>query len=136
MASVELELQGAVVARLKADAALSALVGSRIYDAPPSPVVFPYVTQGEAQTIRADITCLSGSEIYLTIHAWSQAEGYPEVKRIADAVVEALHMAPLLLATNRLISLMHQNTRTFRDQDDVTNHSVIEFVARTEKPLA
>ena len=136
MASAELELQGAIVARLKADAALAALVADRIYDQAPSPTIYPCVTQGEAQTIRTDATCLTASEVYLTIHAWSQAVGFPEVKRLADAVEEALHLAPLPLATNRLVSILHQRTRTFRDQDDVTSHAVIEFVARTEKPLA
>ncbi|MFF0919097.1 DUF3168 domain-containing protein [Rhizobium leguminosarum] len=136
MASVELELQGALVARLKADVPLTALVQGRVYDQPPSPVVYPYVTTGEAQTLRDDATCVSGGQVYLTLHAWSQAVGFPEVKRIADAVVESLHLAPITLPTNRLISIMHRQTRTFRDSDGLTSHAVIEFVANTEKPLA
>jgi hypothetical protein len=136
MASAELELQGALVARLKADAPLAALVGTRVYDQPPSPVTYPYVTIGEAQTIRDDATCISGGQVYLTLHAWSVAVGFLEVKRIADAVTESLHLAPVTLATNRLISLMHRQTRTFRDADGLTSHAVIEFVANTEKPIA
>lgn len=135
MASAELELQGEMVSRLKADAPLAALVGVRVYDQPPSPVVYPYVTIGEAQTIRDDATCVSGGQVYLTLHAWSTKPGFPEVKRIADAVVDSLHLAPLTLPTNRLISIMHRNTRTFRD-DGLTSHAVIEFVANTEKPIA
>lgn len=142
MASPELELQGALVARLKADAALITLVGSRVYDQPPTNstgvviATYPYVTIGEAQTIRDDATCLSAGQVYLTLHAWSQAVGFPEVRRIADAVTESLHLAPLALATNRLISIMHRQTRTFRDADGLTSHAVIEFVANTEKPIA
>jgi hypothetical protein len=136
MASAELELQGVLVARLKADASLATLVGTRVYDQPPSPVTYPYVTIGEAQTLRDDATCINGSRVFLTLHAWSQAVGFPEVKRIADAVTESLHLAPLTLATNRLISLMHRQTRTFRDADGVTSHAVIDFVASTEKPIA
>ena len=136
MASAELELQGAFVTRLKADAPLTALVQGRVYDQPPSPVSYPYVTIGEAQTLRDDATCISGSEIYLTLHAWSQAVGFPQVKQIADAVVESLHLAPITLPTNRLISLMHRQTRVFRDADGLTSHAVIELVAHTEKPLA
>lgn len=134
MASAELELQGAVVGRLKADAPLTVLVQGRVYDQPPSPVAYPYVTIGEAQTIRDDATCVSGGQVYLTLHAWSQAVGFPEVKRIADAVVESLHLAPITLPTNRLISIMHRQTRTFRDPNGLTSHAVIEFVANTEKP--
>jgi hypothetical protein len=136
MASAELELQGAFVTRLKADVPLTALVQGRVYDQPPSPVSYPYVTLGEGQTIRDDATCISGSEIYLTLHAWSQAVGFPQVKQVAEAVVESLHLAPITLPTNRLISLMHRQTRVFRDADGLTSHAVIEFVAHTEKPLA
>jgi len=134
MASAELELQGALVGRLKADAPLTLLVQGRVYDQPPSPVTYPYVTIGEAQTIRDDATCVSGGQVYLTLHAWSTKPGFPEVKQVADAVVESLHLAPIALPTNRLISIMHRQTRTFRDADGLTSHAVIEFVAYTEKP--
>ncbi|PCD66814.1 DUF3168 domain-containing protein [Rhizobium phaseoli] len=134
MASAELELQGALVGRLKADAPLTVLVQGRVYDQPPSPVTYPYVTIGEAQTIRDDATCVSGGQVYLTLHAWSTKTGFLEVKQVADAVVESLHLAPIALPTNRLISIMHRQTRTFRDADGLTSHAVIEFVANTEKP--
>lgn len=136
MASAELELQGAIVTRLKADAALSALISSRVYDQPPSPVTYPYVTIGEAQTLRDDATCVSGGRVFLTLHAWSQAVGFPQVKQIADAVVESLHLAPITLPTNHLISLMHRQTQVFRDSDGLTSHAVIDLVANVEKPIA
>ncbi|MDI7923403.1 DUF3168 domain-containing protein [Ferirhizobium litorale] len=141
MASAELELQGAMVARLKADAPLTSLISGRVYDQPPADLngvvpaaTYPYVTLGEAQTIRDDATCVRGGEIYLTLHAWSRAVGFPEVKRIADAVADSLHDAPLALATNRLNSIEYRQTRVFRDPDGITSHAVIEFVAFTEKP--
>lgn len=134
MASADLELQGAIVALLKADATLTALVAGRIYDQPPTPVTFPYVELGEAQVLRADATCISAGEVYLTMHAWSTKTGYPEVKAIADAVAESLHHAPLNLATNRLISISHRQTRVFRDSDGLTSHAVIELIAYVEKP--
>ncbi|MBX5279130.1 DUF3168 domain-containing protein [Rhizobium sp. NLR13a] len=136
MASPDLELQGSIVARLKADAILSALIGSRVYDQPPEGATFPYFTIGEAQFLRDDATCVSGGQVYLTMHAWSRAVGFPEVKRIADAVAESLHLAPLTLATNHLISINHRQTRVFRDADGLTSHAVIEFVAYVEKPTA
>jgi hypothetical protein len=136
MASADLELQGAMLAALKADATVASLVAGRIYDQTPDPVTFPYVTIGEAQFVRDDATCLSGGEVFLTLHAWSRAVGFPEVKRIADAVVEALHLAALSLPTNRLISINHRQNRVFRDDDGLTSHAVIELVAYVEKPLA
>lgn len=135
MASPELELQAAIVPLLKADVTLAALIAARVYDQPPASPTFPYVTIGDADMIRDDATCFEGGQIYLTLHGWSRAVGFPEVRRVSDAVVEALHLAPLTLATNRFISIMHRQTRTFRDPDGLTSHAVIEFVANFDKPV-
>lgn len=136
MESPELELQGAVYQHLIGDPSLTALIDGRVYDPPPEDAVFPYVDLGEAQTLRDDATCVSGMQIFLTLHAWSTDVGFPEVKRVAGAVVDALHLTPLSLVTYRLISLMHRQTRIFRDADGLTSHAVIEFVAQVEKPTA
>ncbi|MCD7109709.1 DUF3168 domain-containing protein [Rhizobium sp. DKSPLA3] len=132
MASPELEVQGEVVRLLKADATVTGF-SRRIYDQPPTAPSFPYINIGEAQTLRRDATCLEGGDIYLTMHAWSRAVGFPEVRRIADAMVEALHLAPMTLSTNRFISIMHRQTRVFRDPDGITSHAVVEFLARYDK---
>ncbi len=137
--SAELELQGAIVARLKADAPLTSLVNG-VYDQPPETAwAAPkegYVTIGESQFIRDDATCITGGDVYLTLHAWSRKVGFPECKKIADVVVESLHLASLALTSWRLVSIMHRQTRTFRDSDGLSSHSVIEFVASVHKPLA
>ncbi|HEV7305211.1 DUF3168 domain-containing protein [Ensifer sp.] len=136
MASAELELQGVIVTRLKADAGLMSLVNG-VYDQPPdNRWAMPkegYVTIGEAQFIRDDATCISGGDVFLTLHAWSRRVGFPECKKIADAVVESLHLAPVNLTTWRLVSLMHRQTRVFRDADGLTSHAVIDFVANVER---
>ncbi|TWA16005.1 uncharacterized protein DUF3168 [Sinorhizobium medicae] len=49
-------------------------------------------------------------------------------------MADSLHLAQLTLATNRLISIMHRQTRVFRDPDGLTSHAVIDFVANVEKP--
>jgi hypothetical protein len=134
--SAELELQGAINTRLRADVLLTALVNKRVYDQPPTPVTYPYVTLGEAQGIQDDATCVIGEKVYLTLHAWSQAVGFPEVKRIAAAVKDSLHLAPLTLPSYRLVSILHRTTRTFRDNDGLTSHAVIELVASVHKPLS
>ena len=138
MASPELELQGAIVSRLKADATLAPLVNG-VYDQPPvacwAEPKEGYVTIGEAQMLRDDAACLEGGQVYLTLHGWSRKVGYPAVKAIAAAVVEALHMKTLVMPTHRFISIMHRQTRTFRDADGETSHAVIEFIANFDKPV-
>lgn len=136
MASPDLGLQKAVFDILKANGALAAAAGGRVYDEPPEKVVFPYVTIGEAQFIRNDATCREGGAVYLTMHAWSRSFGYVEVKTIAGIVVGALHLAAVPAGEWQVTSLMHRQTRTFRDPDGKTSHAVIEFVASVHKPPA
>lgn len=134
MASPDLELQGAIVSRLRSYAPLTALVGQKIYDRPPADAGEPYVDIGEAYCLRSDVECVDAQEVRLTLHAWSvYTGGFMEVKQIADAVVTALHQHPMILPTNRLISISHRMTRTFRDGDTTISHAVIEFVAFTER---
>ena len=134
MASPDLELQRAVIERLRSYDPLTAIVGQKVYDRVKAGASEPYVNMGESQALRRDATCVDAQDVYLTLHAWSiHGGGYMEVKQIAEAVVSALHQHPLTLQTNRLISISHRQTRTFRDADGVTSHAVIEFVAFTER---
>lgn len=133
MANPDLELQGGVHALLASDAALKAHVGAGVYDMVPEGAAVPYVTLGEAQFIRSDASGVRAGDIYLTLHAWSQEEGFPQVKKIAGCVVDALHHADIPLPTYRLVSINHRQTRVMRDPDGQTSHAVIEMVAFVEK---
>ncbi|UXT99919.1 DUF3168 domain-containing protein [Agrobacterium tumefaciens] len=133
MASADLELQKAIYARLVADPEVDGVIGERVFDRIPEDAIFPYLHLGEAQEITEDVTCVSAQAIYLTLHGWSREVGYPEVKRLAAAVKDALHLAPLVLETWRLVSINHRDTRVFRDQDGLSSHAVIELAAFVEK---
>src|SRR5262245_48390101 len=91
MANPELEIQGAIVARLKADAAVTALVATRIYDSVPANAQFPYVTIGPADSVADDADCITGFLTAQQVDCWSRAPGFPECKKIVDAVRFALH---------------------------------------------
>lgn len=132
MSDPSLELQKAIVAALKADTDTAALIGARVYDQPPAVPQFPYLTLGEDQTIAERADCYDASEVTLTFHAWSRATGFPEVKRIADAVRQALTDAPLALTGHRLVDLAFTDSRVLRDPDGLTSHAVITLRALTE----
>lgn len=132
MLSASLSLQKAIVAALKADAGVSALVGSNVFDTVPSSDPFPRITLGEDQVITERADCYIGEEIFVTIHAWSRKPGFPEVKQIAGAVRLALHEAELSLDDCRLVDLSSEDVRFMREQDGVTSHAVITFRALTE----
>lgn len=134
MTSPSLELQGAIVARLKAYDALELLIAQRVYDFVPTEPEFPYVSLGPDQVVSDDADCITGFEITLQIDAWSRAVGSPEVKRVAEAVRAALHQYELPLTDNALVSLEHRQTRLFRDPDGLTSHAAIEIVALVEQP--
>lgn len=132
MTSPVLELQGAIVAALKAYAPLAALVGSRIYDDVPPSATFPYVSLGPTDEVSDDADCIDASEITVQIDVWSRAIGAPESLKIAHEVRAAL--ATLSLTTNALVSLEHRNTRRLRDPDGLTNHAALDFLAVVEMP--
>lgn len=134
MTSPSFELQAAIVVRLKAFGALTALIGSRIYDQVPPNPTFPYVSWGPDQSISDDADCITGFEVSIQIDAWSRTVGLSEVKRIAEAVRAALHDYDLPLTDNALVSILHRSTQNLKDPDGLTNHSVIEFTALVEQP--
>jgi hypothetical protein len=99
-----LALQAALVARLKANAGISTLVGARVYDEPPQNVVFPYVRIGavDARALRLSGTFVD-EDIIFGIECYSQpVAGRVEASRIAHAVRLALDAAPLTVTGYRL----------------------------------
>lgn len=134
MSSPSLEMQGAIVARLRASAVLSALVGSRIYDAVPDDGVFPYVTVGEGDETSNDADCIDGFDLSLDIDVWSRAVGFPEAKQISDEIRKALKSPDLILPTNALVEFRHRQTRFLRDPDGLTSHAVMTFEGFSEQP--
>ncbi|MGE0213999.1 MAG: DUF3168 domain-containing protein [Parvibaculaceae bacterium] len=141
MASPTLELQGAIVALLKAHEPLKALVGTRIHDQVPrdprsgaTTAEFPYASMGPSFELQDDADCIRSVEVSFQIDAWSRAQGFPEVLRIADEVRSALHQQEFDLSTNALVSFDHRRTDKLRDSDGVTSHAVIVFIALIEQP--
>lgn len=132
--NADLELQGAIVGRLRGDPGMTALVQGRVFDIVPLDAVFPYVSYGPSDTLSDDAECITGLDLSLQIDVWSREVGYPECKRIADAVRAALHGAETALAlpTNALALIEHRQTRTFRDPDGLTSHAAVTFNAFVE----
>lgn len=129
MSDPSLALQGAIVAALKADADLIDLINKRVYDEPPDEKArtFPYVTVGDSQVLGDDIEdCGDGSEVFLQVDAWSQAVGYPEVKRIAAAIRTVLKTLPVIADFVVTVSEFRQ-CQFLRDPDGKTRHAALQF---------
>lgn len=133
MTSASLELQGAIVVRLKAYAPLTALVGQRIYEDVPLKAVMPYVSLGPEQFVSENAECITGFEAFIQIDAWSTTVGQPQVKRIAEAIRTALNDFDLPLVDNALVSMQHRQTRFLRDPASGVNHAAVEFTSFIEQ---
>lgn len=134
MSSPALELHGLIVARLKTDPAVAALIGDRVYDSVPDGVVFPYVSMGPRDEISDDADCITGFEISLQVDVWSRKPGFPEAQRIADAVRASLVEYVFPEMENPLVLFRHDQTRLLRDPDGLTSHAALTFEAFAEQP--
>jgi hypothetical protein len=130
MSEPSLALQGAAVAALKANAAVAALIGAKVYDRVPEQLQAPYANVADFQTIQDDAACIDGTEIYFSVHCWSTAVGRVEAAKIAGAVQRCLHGAePELADGYALVLLEHRDTRYLDDPDGLTTHAVVTFRA-------
>jgi len=127
-----LELQGAIIARLKANSAVAALVGNRIGDIPQSAWAKPYISIGPSNYIAELVDCIDGGEIMMQVDCWSDATVLSEVRQIADAVRRALRNWEPLLATNALVSF--EPWRTDFISDGAIKQAALRFNAIVEEP--
>ena len=138
------ELIGAAMTRLRATAAVSSLISTRIYDRVPEDqsgapaVAFPYVSLGPSTSIPDDYDCLDGEEITLQFDVWTsgngEAYGSVQCRKICDAIKRALHDAELTLTTNALVTLQWELTRILDDPSPAITHGAIQFTATVETP--
>lgn len=104
--AIACDLQGAVYRHLLDDSAVSALVGTAIYDAlPMGEMPETYVSIG-AETVRdrSDISG-AGAEHRFTVSVVSDAAGFAQAKAVAGAIGDALLNRNLPLARGRLVGL-------------------------------
>lgn len=139
-ADASYELQVAIVGRLLGADALKSIVGERVFDRVPRDqngkvtAVFPYISLGPDQELPENADCIRASEFIVQIDAWSREPGFPEVKRIARAIEDALHDVDLALADNAQVYFEYDGRRVMRDPDGLTSHAALTFRAGIDKP--
>lgn len=132
-----LATQVAIVAALKANAGVTALVGQRIYDEPPTGVTFPYIRISSIEPAAWDTDCTEGATVQIGLHVHSQsAQGRVEAVRIAEAVQAALHRneAAMTVTGFNLIEMIFQTYVTDRDPEGRGFTSRMAFQALLETP--
>lgn len=126
-------LHRAVVAKLKADGGVMAIVGDRVYDDPPPSPVKPYITLGPMDVIPEVAQEYEGSETSMQVDAWVAGPGGNGARQLGRAIRAALHEANLTLTEDqRLISLTVEMTRYLEEPDGVSKHVAVTLSALTE----
>ena len=113
--SAAAELQRAVVAALKGDSGLAALVADRVFDHTPATAAFPYVTLGRLTSYDWSTATERGSEHLVTLHAWSQGNGKRQALALMARADAALHDRPLVLDGYALVNLRLEMTELAYD---------------------
>ena len=117
-------LQKAVYATLMAEPALA---GGNVFDRVPKKTdAFPRITIGDEQIIDDSNSCAGSWDVAVDVHVWSRPRSgsKAEVKDIAAAAARRLAteipVIGFVTTEGRL-----EGIRTFRDQDGLTEHSVV-----------
>ncbi len=134
MSAHELALQKALIAHLKADAVVTALLGepARIWDAAPKDAAFPHLLIGrcESRPVGADG---GGVEQAVTLTVVSRFRGTEEAKAVLAAVRVALTDAALAADGVRTVSLGVTFADVFPGADGARTFAVLRVRAVTEE---
>ena len=134
MTDHESALQKALIAHLRGDAGLKALLGdpARIWDEPPPDAAWPHLLVGrsESRPVAAD-GC--GVEHSLSLRCASRFGGTEEAKAICAALRAAVHEAVLEADGVRAVSIRATYADVFRSADHRRVWGVVRIRAVTEE---
>ena len=126
-------LQAGVFQTLSADAVLTGLVGSDIYDALPSGTPPPlYVSLGQETALDASDKTGRGAVHRFTIRVTSDAPGFTTAKSVAGAVCDALLDQSIPLTRGRLVSMNFDRASATRTDSGNARQIDLRFRARVE----
>jgi hypothetical protein len=132
MSAHETGLTKAVIARLKSDAGVDALLAGRVWDEAPVGAALPHVRigRGESRPVGAD-GC--GVEQSLTLTAVSGFRGAEEARAILAAVRACLNDAALEADGVRTVSARVTFSEVFSSPDVARRYAVMRLRAVTEE---
>ena len=127
MSDPSLELQAAIVGKLKNDPGVQAVVAQRVYDEVPPNPTFPYISLGDPQVLPDDADCIDGTEIFWQIDGWARDPTFPMTKKISKAIVAALHNQDITVDGYAVIVSELNTTNHLRDPDGITRHCAVSI---------
>ncbi len=139
----ERALAAALIAAVRADPGVNALVAGRVWDQPPPDAVTPYLQLGRVEARPAGGgEPEEGVELVASLTCVSRFGGKEEAAAVGAALREALHDAGPPVADHRLVNLRVAFQDVFRASDwrsvyGVTRlRAVLEPAAAPDAPMA
>lgn len=127
-------LQQAIYTRLSGDSELTSTLGAGVYDHVPDSAAFPYVVIGDITSVPNDTMGLTGRDLTVVVHSWSQAKGMKQIAEIADRVDDLLdRWAPTVTGWSATKMLNEFGPESFRDPDGISRHGVARYRIHTDK---
>lgn len=102
------ELQQAVFEKIQS-------LGYAVYDAIPEHTKYPYIVIGDDFTTDWSTKTFPGWNVLVTIHVWSNYEGYKETKRIMQDIEQILCIQEFTLEEHAIAVLMPDSMQVLRD---------------------
>ena len=94
---------------------------------------FPYVVIGNDTSAPWDTDDQVGGEITVTLHFWSRAEGFNQVKTIMQAAYDRLNRASLSKTGYNVVDCLHEFSEAINDPDGVTKHGIQRYRLTIQK---
>ncbi|MCP5085883.1 MAG: DUF3168 domain-containing protein [Rhodobacteraceae bacterium] len=126
-------LQQAVFAALSGDAAVTALVGTDIFDAPPrGKVPALFVLLGEETTRDRSSKTSTGAMHDFSVQVVTDTAGFSKAKELAAAICDALIDADVTLVRGKLVGLHFRKARAVRGKSPEKRRIILTFRAFAE----
>ncbi|HDZ80726.1 MAG TPA: DUF3168 domain-containing protein [Roseobacter sp.] len=124
-----LALQKALVAALKSNATVMALVETRVYDQPPQSAARPYIRIGgiEPRPVRTDGKAAASLTFGIEAHSRPVTSGRIEATRCAEAIVATLDNAALTVTGFTSVQVHWQTQTVAQDSDGESYTAIVAF---------
>lgn len=133
MADKSKEILEAIVVKLRATSAVTALVSTRIYKGMPNSWTAPAVGMQVSYATSFDTKDATGQETFVDIDVWSRRDrDADEANSIMSAIVDALHRASLTITGVGFVKIdLDNRIGPLLDEDGLTSHGVVRMKVTT-----
>lgn len=119
------QVRRAVIKLLKTTSGITALVGQRTHDQPPTNPVRPFIRYQRRDARPEDSSCGDGARVEFDLHIFTDTPGSEQCDNIAATVVSVLQAADLEV-TGTIWELDVLGVRDFQDGNEVNaRHGIV-----------